>query len=380
MKLTKSSLNNSYVYLIILGISLSYFSILGFRVLPFLVLISFLLNFLNSQKFFFDKSLIPAVFIIVTVFFMSFFINDFNSVFSIIIFFLIVYWPQFLRKESISQERLNKYINVYVYAGFFMGVGVLLQYILYKNFGITIGKVDELYERIGFGFIWTDFSFFSLYLASIIPIVWHKKNFYASLSLSLFFLYCALITSARTGPVSVFILLLFLMFIYLFKVIFYKKRFNLKRLLLSLVPTIFLIFFLKNILLTNFSRVFDLDPSGRFDGYYESYNFLSNNIVFGAYYNIDFYKNNVGVIPHNLFIYNIVLGGVLFFIVFIFWFLIIVKNIFTTKNIFIRYSLLVCIIVFQFIPAIFTAYFFAFLLSLMFYSKRLDKLSVKNLL
>lgn len=64
MKLTKSSLNNSYVYLIILGISLSYFSILGFRVLPFLVLISFLLNFLNSQKFFFDKSLIPAVFII----------------------------------------------------------------------------------------------------------------------------------------------------------------------------------------------------------------------------------------------------------------------------------------------------------------------------
>lgn len=380
MKLTKSSLNNSYVYLIILGISLSYFSILGFRVLPFLVLISFLLNFLNSQKFFFDKSLIPAVFIIVTVFFMSFFINDFNSVFSIIIFFLIVYWPQFLRKESISQERLNKYINVYVYAGFFMGVGVLLQYILYKNFGITIGKVDELYERIGFGFIWTDFSFFSLYLASIIPIVWHKKSFYVSLSLSLFFLYCALITSARTGPVSVFILLLFLMFIYLFKVIFYKKRFNLKRLLLSLVPTIFLIFFLKNILLTNFSRVFDLDPSGRFDGYYESYNFLSNNIVFGAYYNIDFYKNNVGVIPHNLFIYNIVLGGVLFFIVFIFWFLIIAKNIFTTKDIFIRYSLLVCIIGFQFIPAIFTAYFFAFLLSLMFYSKRLDKLSVKNLL
>ena len=130
-----------------------------------------------------------------------------------------------------------------------MGVGVLLQYILYKNFGITIGKVDELYERIGFGFIWTDFSFFSLYLASIIPIVWHKKSFYVSLSLSLFFLYCALITSARTGPVSVFILLLFLMFIYLFKVIFYEKRFNLKRLLLSLVPTIFLIFFLKNILL-----------------------------------------------------------------------------------------------------------------------------------
>ena len=141
-----------------------------------------------------------------------------------------------------------------------------------------------------------------------------------------------------------------------------------------------MIFFLKNILLTNFSRVFDLDPSGRFDGYYDIYNFLSNNIVFGAYYNIDFYKNNVGVIPHNLFIYNIVLGGVLFFIVFIFWFLIIAKNIFTTKDIFIRYSLLVCIIGFQFIPAIFTAYFFAFLLSLMFYSKRLDKLSVKNLL
>ena len=380
MRLTKSSLNNSYVYLIILGISLSYFSILGFRVLPLLVLISFLLIFSNSQKFFFDKSIIPALFIIFAVFFMSFFINDFNSIFSIIIFFLIVYWPQLLRKESISQGRLNKYINVYIYTGFFMGIGVLLQYILYKNFGITVGKVDELYERIGFGFIWTDFSFFSLYLASIIPIVWYKKDFSVSLSLSLFFLYCSLITSARTGPVSIFILLLLLMFIYLFKVIFYKKNFNLKRLLLSLVPTIVLIFFLKNILSTNFSRVLNLDPSGRFDGYYESYNFLSNNVFFGAYYNIDFYKNNVGVIPHNLFIYNIVLGGILFFVVFLVWFLIITKNIFTVKNIFIRYSLLVCIIGFQFIPAIFTAYFFAFLLSLMFYSKRLDQLSVKSLL
>lgn len=378
MKVKQLFLSKFSIYLILLSIPLSYFVFYGVRVLPFLISLSVVIILIKSQKIIFDISLIPIILIIFWILIMSLLINDFLSLFSILIFFFIMYWPLFLEEKYISIKNLDNFIKVYIFMGVFMGVGVIIQSFLFNSFGVVIGKMDEMYERVGFGFIWSDYSFFSLYLASIVPLVWYKNKFPYSVVLSIFFIFSSIVTTARTGFFGVIIfLILYILYIFL-KNIFLIGRVNLKKIFLGLIFLGLGIGLGLPVMTNSFGRIFDLDSSGRFEGYLVGLSYFFNNIIFGSYYSVDFYKNNVGVVPHNLFFYNLILGGGILFILFTFWFLIVLQKTLSTKNKYISYSILISIIGFQFIPAVFTAYFFAFLLSLMFYTKRIDNLNMRN--
>ena len=370
MKVEYLTLKKMAIYLILLSIPFSYFAFFNVRILPILVVMAVILLVPKSLKIKVDLSAFLFISMILFVFFMSLLSGDFNSFFSLIIFFIIAYWPILLKENYFTQKLFDNLIRGYIFITCLMSFGVILQSILYNKFGIVIGKVDEMYERIGFGFIWSDYSFFSLYLASAIPLIWYKNRAVSSIVLSLFLLLGSLVTTARTGFFGLLIFLICLMFLTFLKTIAYGKI-NLRKfiggfIVFGLLAFVFLKFFLEN-----FSRLLDLDSSGRLEGYYNGFNYFLNNMLLGSYYSIDIYKNNVGVIPHNLFLFNLAVGGIVFFVLFVFWIYLLIRKT-NYGNKFVGYSLFVVIIGFQFIPAVFTAYFFAFLISLLLYSNRMN--------
>lgn len=370
MKVEYLTLKKMAIYLILLSIPFSYFVFFNVRILPILVVMSVMLLVPKSLKIKVDLSAFLFISMILFVFFMSLLSGDFNSFFSLIIFFIIAYWPILLKENYFTQKLFDNLVRGYVLMTCLMSFGVILQSILYNKFGIVIGKVDEMYERIGFGFIWSDYSFFSLYLASAIPLIWYKNRTVSSIVLSLFLLLGSLVTTARTGFFGLLIFLICLMFLTFLKTITYGKI-NLRKFISGFIVFGLLAFVFLKFFLENFSRLLDLDSSGRLEGYYYGFNYFLNNMLLGSYYSIDIYKNNVGVIPHNLFLFNLVVGGIVFFILFIFWIYLLIRKT-NYGNKFVGYSLFVVIIGFQFIPAVFTAYFFAFLISLLLYSNRMN--------
>lgn len=370
MKIEHLALKKMAIYLILLSIPFSYFTILNVRVLPILVVMAVILLVPKSLKIKVDLSAFLFILMILFVFFMSLLSGDFNSFFSLIIFFIIAYWPILLKEIYFNQELFDKLVGGYILIACLMSFGVILQSILYNKFGIVIGKVDEMYERIGFGFIWSDYSFFSLYLASAIPLIWYKNRTIPSIMLSLFILLGSLVTTARTGFFGLLIFLICLMFLMFLKTLAYGKI-DLRKFIGGFVVFGLLVFVFFKFFLENFGRLLDLDSSGRLEGYYDGFNYFLNNMLLGSYYSIDIYKSNVGVIPHNLFLFNLAVGGGVFFVLFVFWLYLLIRKT-NYGNKFVGYSLFVIVVGFQFIPAVFTAYFFAFLISLLLYSNRMN--------
>ncbi|PCN59668.1 O-antigen polymerase [Acinetobacter sp. YT-02] len=365
------------IMLILMAIPFSYFIFLGFRVFPFLVLLGYFFILLNLKKVAINYNFIFYIFMVFIVFAMCFYTQDFFSFFSILFFFLIAYWPLFVEKNKINFSSFSRFVHLYIFFGALMGGGVIIQYFLYTNWGLVIGNVGEFSERIGFGFIWTDYSFLSLYFTSIIPLVGYLKNtgnLFKVLYI-LFFLMVSLITTARTGFYAFVVFFILVSIFILFNKIILSGRFSKKNIIIGFVSIFPLSLFLFNFYTINKdSRIFSLDSSGRINDYIVALDFFKANMWLGSFYSNEIYRDNVTLVPHNLFIYNLVLGGVVFFCVFLLWLISILAHFLPLRSNYIIYSLIICLIGFQFVPAVFTAYFFAFLISLGFYELRLKKI------
>lgn len=277
----KPSVLNFSIFCLMLSIPFSYLSFAGVRFLP--VLISPLIFFVVLNSKFIVKDIGFIIFIILNfyVFLLGLYVFNFQSTFSILLFLFIAYWPFFLNLDNLLKLDINFILKLYVYFSIFCGVGLLFQVFIYTYFGVVLGTIGEYANRIGFAFIWNDFSFLSLYLASTIPLVFLLKNNILTKTLLVFILFVSsILTTARTGVYSVLIFLILIIFLSLFKFIFLQKKIH-KSIFITIPFIVFsIVFILLNVEIESDSRFLSLDSSGRLEDYLLAFDFIYNNILF----------------------------------------------------------------------------------------------------
>lgn len=117
-----------------------------------------------------------------------------------------------LRRGMISSVNIGNIQKSYVSVGLLTGLGILTQYILYQ-YGLEIGIVKYYNQRSSFNFLFSDASHATLYLATAaflsiqISAGKSRASFYYIIC-SVVIILCSAITSARTGLVVFFILLM----------------------------------------------------------------------------------------------------------------------------------------------------------------------------
>lgn len=344
-------------------ITFSYVNIVGVRVAVFIPIILCLIILLQGSFICRDKFFIFIQAIIFSVMFAFSSITGFYDnflAFTIFMILSIVYSLTF-----INIERLDLLVKVYTCFGIFSAIGLFFQYILYNFFGYSFGTISFFNNRTAFSFLWLDFSFFSLYLASLVPLIFYVfKRVSVKFLLSLIVLVASFMTTARTGIFS------FIIFCAIFS--FYKffaslVLGNFKKNYLKLIfggaffaPLIFLIFpYISSLS----DREITTNDSGRMQGYIDALNYVSDNFLFGAMFNSDYYFNSINVLPHNAFLYIFTMGGFLFFLLFLVFLLLVLVY---SRNKFVVSSILISFIGVMFIPSFYSMYYLGWLISLAF--------------
>jgi hypothetical protein len=351
-------MNSFLSFIIILLIPFSYDTFFGVRVLLLLpIIMAFLIFYNKGEKIIILQDFrLSLILIFILIGYLST-TKDFLFMIPVFLFFMFVYWFIFLGKEQIKKIDLKKLVRIYIMVALIFSITLFIQAIMYFN-GYTFGKVEVFGgDRVAFYVIWTDSSFVSLYLASVIPLIFYLYKGKSAFILTLIFLLATVLSSARTGIVSLYIIITLYVFIIVIELIIewkikIKNIFFLSSYFLFMILVIYIFF--------NFGlgRLEEGD-NGRFQSYIDSFNIFFKSILFGTMYSS---TNTVGA--HNFIIHILASGGILFFLPFCLWLYIILKKTFLV-NIHIKNSLLVCFVGLNFIPSFFSAYFFSFLLSIM---------------
>lgn len=283
----------------------------------------------------------------------------YDNLFAFLIFFIL---SIFLSLKSFNDDELMKLMKIYVLMGMFSAVGLIIQYFTYSILGVTFGTVILFNNRTAFSFLWLDFSFFSLYLASLVPLIFFvfKKN-YIKLLLSLVVLIASFITTARTGVFAFFLFFTFYILYHAYQI------FLTGRLSLNNTKIIFSILLISPLVLLGIpyiqslsNREITASDSGRTEGYLSALNYVENNLFFGYMFDSDNYFNNINVLPHNSILYILTMGGIVFLLLFCIFLTLIF---FYSKNKFILSSILISLIGTMFIPSFYSMYYLGFLIS-----------------
>src|SRR5690606_19477166 len=124
---------------------------------------------------------------------------------------------------------------------------------------------------IGFGFLWMDYSFLSLYLVSALPLVFYSyKSIYVRVFVSAVLLLGSVVTTARTGLGALVLATIFVSVVEFIRVLVrgkVNKRVMLTLLFLAIASFVTFYFYVEFS-----SRSLKLDGSGRFEGYYLAFN------------------------------------------------------------------------------------------------------------
>ncbi|PPL14810.1 hypothetical protein UN63_14645 [Oceanisphaera arctica] len=270
---------------------------------------------------------------------------------------------------------INKSCFIYFYGAVFMALGVIVQRFLYERIGYEFGKIN-IYGggRVGFGFLWLDYSFLSLYLVSALPLVLNiYKNHYMKIIASSILLLGSVVTTARTGLAALIIATLFVGGLEITKYLAKgkAKKSTLRTLLILFLSSLVVVYFY-----VEFSnRTVSFDSSGRFHGYYLGFQSFLDSPFLGVMFNRDYFLENYGTIPHNLFVYILSQGGILFFTLFFIWFFYVFYVAAFKVEVF-RYPIIITIFGFMFIPSFFSAYFFALLISFCMAEKKAISYSI----
>lgn len=359
-----SAYSNSHaILLMLMAVPFAYYSLYGIRLLPVLFSLSILISFFKGLHYRSTASINYYALMIAYCFVLSLLMFKLDVFLSMLFFGWLVYWPLFIDRKKIVLIKIEKLLSYLIGTGVFLSIGLFLQIYLFKNYGIIIGKIDLVENRDAFGFIWTDYSFLSLFFVTLVPLTWRSTApKVVKILYIIIFIVASAMTSARAGIVA---MLIAYSTIYLIKGIRVLLTLKIKKneiyyfaIILLVAP--FLIFSI----LEFFPRISSFDDSGRFGGYISAFNFFSENILFGVNFDVDGYKAKVDTIPHNLFVYLLVVGGAVFLFLFLLWFVTLLARIYRGVDSDVFLSLLTSIIGFQFVPAIFSAYYFGYILSL----------------
>lgn len=356
------------VFVMLVLIPFSYLEVIGLRMIALSVVAFGVLFFCSfKRKIFIDNNLLLFALPFVLVFVFSF-ISGSKDYIAALVFMSYLMMFNFIDNDKIKKI-FNKSLVIYVFGAVFMAVGTITQRVLFENFGYEIGKMDFYGgNRIGFGFIWMDYSFLSLYLLTALPLIFYV---YERLSIRIFFsivlLVGSVVTTARTGLAGLILAALFVFAIEFVNLLVkgrVKKRVLLTLCILALAAFLIIYFY---VLLS--TREIRFDGSGRIEGYYRALQSFIDHPFLGVMFDREYFLSYYGVIPHNLFIYTLSQGGIFFFILFMIWFSY-VFYIALFKIQVLRYPIIIAAFGFMFIPSFFSAYFFAVLVSLAMAERR----------
>lgn len=356
------------VFLFIL-VPFSYLELYGIRVIaisPLVLLGSIII--LSKYRLKLTAEFAPYLVLIIYICFLCL-VSGSSVILALAIFFVYSIWPAFISKRDLNIGLQLKIIKVYIFGALFCAIGVIIQRSVFEVFGIELGKIDRYGgNRIGFGFIWLDYSYLSLFLVSAIPL------FFSRNSDSLIFRYLgilvlvvgSLVTTARTGIVSL-IIVMWIYSLYVLGSRLLTNRLNFGALAIifgSVVILAFGYFYVSNIS----SREWSTSGSGRVEGYVMAFEYVSQNPFFGTMFSPELYKSIVGVIPHNLFLYIAAMGGVFSLFMILAWLALLGFSL-LKNSVPIKLSLFIVFIGLQFVPSIFSAYFIAALVSISLFER-----------
>ena len=252
--------------------------------------------------------------------------------------------------------------KTYIYSALFLAIGILLQAYLYFKFNYIFGYFNTFGGgRIAFGFLWLDYSFLALFLVSAVPLVFDKDvNYKYKWVIASVLVSASLVTSARTGIVAIFLCYTIYILLNLHKIL--KKKKSYVYIFSFFVIATIIVFLQSNVNLMN--RKISASGSGRVEGYVDALSFFFNNLALGAKFDHELYVSTIGTLPHNLFIYIAAIGGLIFLLLIITWLIFVIFDVYKTKKTSLLLSFCICVLGMQFIPSVFSAYFFAILVSL----------------
>jgi O-antigen ligase/polysaccharide polymerase Wzy-like membrane protein len=356
------------VFLFIL-VPFSYLELYGIRIIaigPLALLGSIIV--LSKYKLKLTVEFAPYLVLFVYICFLCL-VSGSSVILALAIFFVYSIWPAFISRRDLNIGLQLKIIKVYIYGALFCAIGVVVQRSIFEVFGIELGKIDRYGgNRIGFGFIWLDYSYLSLFLVSAIPLFFSINNS------SLIFRYLgilvlvvgSLVTTARTGVVSLIIIMwIYSLYVLGSRLLTNRLNFGALAIILgSVVILAFGYFYASNIS----SRDWSASGSGRIEGYVMAFEYVSQNPFFGTMFSPELYKSIVGVIPHNLFLYIAAMGGVFSLFMILAWLALLGVSL-LKNSVPIKLSLFIVFIGLQFVPSIFSAYFVAALVSISLFER-----------
>ena len=247
----------------------------------------------------------------------------------------------------------NQIIKIYFDVILYVSVVVLLQYLLYNLKGIVLGNIMLLGStRLAIGYLFNDFSFLSIYLASGLAVVLVlNKRYYLDYQFYIILIACV-VTSARSGIVAFFILFVIS---YMFKgIIKLKKNPLIIAVSLIIIPltSVMLFWILRKTRPDDFNL-----SSGRIEGYLSNLSLIAENWFFGMGLGVGNYKLYTGqAIPHNIFIQFVVQTGVVGFLLLLILLAVLTVNIYKNSKKYFSLWLLILLGA-QFIPDIFHSRF-----------------------
>lgn len=354
-------------------IPFDFFSFYGFRAILFKVILLLTFIILNfSRKL--NSIAILSFLIIIYIFSLSKIGKSIDYLAAAIVFMIIAVWPVFIKIEVNRYIILDNLVNLYCYIAFFSSLSVVAQWFLYHVLGISFLNVNQYgASRAAFGFVWTDYSFLSLYLASTVFLVLFLK-FSVSLKIVFvsFLVLASIFTSARTGPIS--LLVTSILWFFVAQLRGFRRGVIRPKILvlgglgvLSLLAAVPLWGMLTG-------RPLSLQSVGRDSGnYYALMEFLSHP-WFGVAFNLEHYMERYsGLIdarPHNALLEFALLGGVGFIFVAVIFVIMLYREAIYTRRIDFILSISCVLFGFLFIPSFFSAYFFATLLSFVLLAQR----------
>jgi hypothetical protein len=361
----------SFLYILV---PFSYFSLGGLRFVSIAVFVFFALFFLNKT----GRVRVEAeyyLFIVILLFVLPFgVLNGLSFFSSLVIFSTFYFWPILISKVFDSRRFFLDLVYIYIFGALFCSVGVLIQRFVFEKLGIALGKIDEYGGgRIGFGFIWLDYSFLSLYLVTAIPLIsLIKVRLGVGIAFSLLLLTGSVTTTARTG---VFALILGIAIYTALRFLgdLVKFRIN-KNVIYTFFSGIILLIFGYLYVISFSSRKLSTSGSGRIEGYIEAVSYFHNNFFFGSGFSPEVYQSWYPVIPHNIFIYLAVMGGVFFLFIFCVWIFLIFLSLRRNSEA-LKLSLLIVFLGLQLVPSPLSGYFIGAILALAIVERRNYKVS-----
>ncbi|MEG4313857.1 hypothetical protein U8L64_02325 [Pseudomonas sp. FIP_A4] len=332
--------------------------------------------FYKAPKVPLNSSLLALAFLVIIGFLYAMSGGYYESLFSLIAFALLVFFSFYIASNNLlAIERIK---NIYVFCCVFVAGGLFFQVILH-NFLDVIFFRHELFggSRNAYSFIWMDYSFISLFVVSCMPIVWGYKNKLLSLCIIPFLLFASIATSARTGIAAVVLFLLALLtWEWGFSLVKGRVSFSQVLLTLFLIALPFMAMYALPVIT---GRQLSTSSSGRFEDFAKGFQFFLEHPWFGSLLNKEIYGSIVGAVPHNIFIFPLLMGGVVYFFAFMLFLILLIKDVRCADSSILA-SVLICFFGFQFIPSFFSSYFFAILLGVAMASAKLNNANYYRLM